>query len=600
MDEKLTDSYDIDKATRNFEKAAECCGQGRYNAAMDLLLKGIKACPSHSESHRLLGQIYFMQHDTEKAVDAVLEALRIDPKNMWALILMGNIFAKDKDKVDVAESYYKKVLEYYPENAIAINNVAGVYLQRENYEECIKLMKRAIELDESYINSYYGLSLAFYKKGDYQKAFEIALDGAKLGVQRKEDKDVRQELLKLLLSSAQDACDAIDYEAEVFKVAADIEKQFDVKIQFVEEPKQDTLAHLQFADFYHTSAHVVKYKKELFFCHYILHELMHLEMMLQAKQNNSLKVIGFKQKNLDAYMNDYQRHFGEVRKSLGSHATDDLAKQLFKGMSLQVMNCPLDLFVEQRIYEKALFRPLQLQSLFHMEQQNIQSVEQTANVKEFPQQVKDINKQLDIVSSLMLQKLYSLNFVARYKPSQNMLKNANAYFDKFNEMLDSYSPGDEYRLFEHFATYLGVIKYFDVDTTVSALQNGENENLQTESDRRQEIFKKVHDPQNADPMITMTMASYMVAAMEYFDKLLPEDVKKIAFEIAMVGQNGISPSSETGYDLRNIPGKHFSGYELLAYYYVSWARVAPEMLSQLRLPFDDAYAIAKKMYNKRN
>ena len=38
-----------------------------------------------------------------------------------------------------------------------------------------------------------------------------------------------------------------------------------------------------------------------------------------------------------------------------------------------------------------------------------------------------------------------------------------------------------------------------------------------------------------------------------------------------------------------------TGYQALAYYYVSWAIGIPEMLSQLGMSFDKEYALAKEM-----
>ena len=43
-----------------------------------------------------------------------------------------------------------------------------------------------------------------------------------------------------------------------------------------------------------------------------------------------------------------------------------------------------------------------------------------------------------------------------------------------------------------------------------------------------------------------------------------------------------------------MPGKTFSGYHLLAYYYVSWKLAIPEMLAQLQLPYDAEYEVALK------
>ena len=46
-----------------------------------------------------------------------------------------------------------------------------------------------------------------------------------------------------------------------------------------------------------------------------------------------------------------------------------------------------------------------------------------------------------------------------------------------------------------------------------------------------------------------------------------------------------------------MPGEDFSGYRLLANYYVSWKIALPEHLAKVGLPFDDAYALARQMYD---
>ena len=586
------DTDALEKAETNFQKASACCAEGRFNAAKDLLLKAIKACPGYSEAHRLLGQVLYQQGEIDKGMNEVLEALLIDPKNMWALIMMGNILANGKNNVEGADKYYKKVLEYYPDNAIALNNVAGTFIKKKDYDSAIRHMEQALELDDSYMNSYYGIALAYYQKDDLNKAFDYASRGAVKGASRAEDPGVRQELLKLLLTIARDIAESVDYEAKVFVIAKQLETDYGITIEFEQDEEQDTLAHLEFADFHHRKEHVVKYKKDGNYCHYMLHELMHLEMMLSAQKAGKLETIGFTQKNFDEFQNDYKRHFDDVRKKIGNVKTEQLAKQLFQGLSLQVMNAPLDLYVEQRIYDKAEFRPLQLHSLFAMETSNIEAVKQTANVAEFPQFIKDTNKLMDLLQSLMLRKLYGLDFLNYYKPSSNMLNKANEIFKMFEDSLVSYGAGDEYIVFEKMATSIGLVKYF----TLSGVEKSE---IKTEADRQQEQFNETHNPANANPIITMMMSSYMVGALEYFEGLLPEDVEKVAFECAMVGQNGISPAQKSGYKLNSVPGKVFGGYELLAYYYISWAISHPEMLDKLKLPFDDAYALARKQFDAK-
>ena len=93
----------------------------------------------------------------------------------------------------------------------------------------------------------------------------------------------------------------------------------------------------------------------------------------------------------------------------------------------------------------------------------------------------------------------------------------------------------------------------------------------------------------------MAVVMFMVDAMEYFQRISIDEVKSIAHEIMYLGIHGINPNNK-GYKVGLIPDKSFSGYHLLAYYYVSWAIAEPKQLELLELPFKSEYGMAKKMF----
>ena len=91
---------------------------------------------------------------------------------------------------------------------------------------------------------------------------------------------------------------------------------------------------------------------------------------------------------------------------------------------------------------------------------------------------------------------------------------------------------------------------------------------------------------------------YMLGALKELYPMPQRDVHRIALEIAMVGVTGINPKTK-GYKINAMPGREFGGYEFLAYYYVSWAIAIPEKLDALGLPFKNAYAAAKQMFESQ-
>ncbi|MBK8551069.1 MAG: hypothetical protein IPL53_08455 [Ignavibacteria bacterium] len=67
----------------------------------------------------------------------------------------------------------------------------------------------------------------------------------------------------------------------------------------------------------------------------------------------------------------------------------------------------------------------------------------------------------------------------------------------------------------------------------------------------------------------MAIVMYMVDALTFFESMDKEEIKKSHLRLHFLGTQGFS-SGEKGYKLNSISGKEFSGYHILAFYYVSW------------------------------
>jgi hypothetical protein len=94
--------------------------------------------------------------------------------------------------------------------------------------------------------------------------------------------------------------------------------------------------------------------------------------------------------------------------------------------------------------------------------------------------------------------------------------------------------------------------------------------------------------------VNMAVCMYMVGAIQFFTRQSKEQVKATAFEIAMLGRTGIDPKKDN-YSVPSLEGRKFSGYHMIAYFYVSWAIAIPEMVAQLGLPFEAEYKIAQQL-----
>lgn len=587
VDEKASE-----KVASCFNKAAGYCTQEKYEGAKNTIYKILKIWPFHSESYRMLAQILFLKGELDKAIDTNLEALRFDKKNLNALILMGNVLSA-KGNLQGADNYFSKVLEYHPNDALALNNLGGIYCKRKEYKQGEIYLKKALEIDPTALSAYYGLSLARYNQGFLQEAFDWAHKGLLQGAEYVGD----GKYIPIIAGHAFDVAVRLEEETDFLSMAMDvakgIEEKYNTTIKFVEDDSMTVLAHIEFADQHKRNYHVLKYRPNGHFAHLVLHELMHLVMMLDALAVGRLKTIGSDQRNFDLFMERNSKVFDAVRRDFGVVHADGLAEQMFKGLSVQVLSVPLDLFVEKRIYDEfPQFRAAQYASLYQMELDNIKAVKEAANVQYFPQKVKDVNLLLNMVTSLGVHSLYGTRRVFNFSGESRFLDDTlQLYFD-FQRVLETYQPGDEYDLFETYAKYTDMLDYFRISTTAS----GPEPSFKTETELNQEKFDKTHG--KGDPIEDAMMCEYMLNAMRNFAAMLPEDVAAVARECAITGMNGVKTDGSTSYKLSAFPEKRFSGYEFLAWFYVSWAEAFPDMLQETGLPFHHAYEMARNIFDK--
>ena len=617
------DQQDLEQSQQEFYEITTLCEKRQFNEAHSRLVQFLKKHSRHSEGYRILAQMEMEAGNIDKAIDINIEALRCDPKNAWALLLMGNLYSKYKDDYKVGRTYYDSVLKYSPDNFIAINNIAAIMMEKKDYDHAIPMFEQALKGDKKYANAYYGLAVCYYNQSENRKAFDTALQGCLLSNLRSENPQVMDELHKILIASAHAVVEYTNYMNVVLGIKDEIEMTYHQKIEIEEDDTLDLSAKLEYGPTHHCDYHLIKINpKKPFMEHLAIHEMMHLQMNLEADKVNKNRVIFSNNDNVIAFRTKYAAWIKKLVNRFDHSKAMGVVQQIHAGYMLQVMNCPLDLFVEKRMYDKyPIVRAIQLLSLMEQETYNIKAIKGSENAKFVPQDIVQNSKVMNIVSSMNFEHLFGLRFYQEYKPTKAQYDQAKDFYDEFMAY-DDYTPGEEYELVEYFMdsfhmndmmSMKPLNEYLDdsyerMEKTKmmrdaalgeDAPEGGNSFDGLTEEQKKKQDTFYAENKDGEDPMKTMMMSMYMLGALEYFDGMDKMEIKKIAFEIAMIGTTGISPDKKSGYKVPSIPGKDFGGYQLLAYYYVSWALAIPEMLASLNLPFDNAWAAAQQMWKKK-
>lgn len=588
--------------------AMKLCNEGKYEAALPYFNKVLAVDKKNDEAYRMKGQALMMLGRLQEATNLLIDALNINPQNVWTLILMGNIFIKQND-VQGAMRYYEEAIKFHPDDPIAINNVAGAYLQQGLYEKALETFDRALKIDNSYPNTHYGKAIVLRKLGRDKEAWDILLKAGTAAMPRSENPNVIEEMNKLKMSIAQGLANGGDGYRAIGKTIDELQEMGGTEIKTESVENMSLAAKLEYAKIHGRKYHRIVYNEsKKYHEHLILHELTHLRMAINASKvgKNEVPITDIEQVN--AFHQRFAYFFNKLITKIGEDGAKKVEKDMRSGLALQLFNCPLDLLVEDYIFEHYPdVRPLQMLSLFSQEEANINSVQSAEKAKVFPPAVVKANKLMNMVTSMHMEDLYGISLLNYYKPTKAEFECAKDMYEEYKAYRDDYEPGEEYDLCRYYIETLDFddlivwvnedVARLDDSMIIQAKEAMQNVSTEEIEERNREFSENHKD--GADASETMMMAMYMLGAMQKFDTMQHLEVRKIAMEIATIGMTGISPEKKSGYKVPSLGDEDFGGYRLLAYYYVSFAREIPEILPKLGLPFKSAYETALQMYNAK-
>lgn len=96
--------------------------------------------------------------------------------------------------------------------------------------------------------------------------------------------------------------------------------------------------------------------------------------------------------------------------------------------------------------------------------------------------------------------------------------------------------------------------------------------------------------------LRMDAVQYCLSALEYYNTLSFTEIQAIALEIAMVGEQGLDPSSpEPAYTLQSMKGE-FTALGLLCYMYVGFKIIKPDV--DIGFDLSKEFEMAEKMFEQ--
>ena len=362
IDLDLEQAKEVQSTYNQIVKSAE---KGQFNKAKELIKGLIDQGSRNSEVYRIHGQILSEEGDAEGGINQLIESLKWNPQNTNALLMMGNIYASAKNDIETAEVFYRKVMEHESKNYIALNNIAGIIAKSGNLEKALQYFEKAHEINPKYPNTLYGLALTHYNHGDYLDAFEKASSALiVINEEKINDKNLAQSCQSLQLESAKSYVAQIDEDTLFQPFLTALEKKTSKKIDVVIDDSIPTAAKIEIAEYRNNPNHTIRYKRTTSgYSHLVFHELTHLELIDEARKEEENYLFTATLQNENAFYRKAEKDKKKMIKGgLPEQNFKPFLKNMFDGINLQMYNAPIDLFIEQRLYNR--YKKLETNTIF--------------------------------------------------------------------------------------------------------------------------------------------------------------------------------------------------------------------------------------------
>ncbi|MBK8904535.1 MAG: tetratricopeptide repeat protein [Anaerolineaceae bacterium] len=414
-----TDKYIV----RLRENAAREASRGRYSRAVKVYDQILAQAPLLVEIRRDKGMSLLEMGQTAEAREIIRQALALNPKDPYSLLLMGNIYFPTSQQT--AEQFFTRAAQYAPEDPYILSNLASVLAKQEKYAEAMPLFEQALVADPGYPNAGFGLALVYMHREQYAKAVETletlfaqpaSVDIRSEGVYQEAWRLYRRANLELVRANPE------KYMAYVRQLRDEVEAAGGVEIELVPDNSIGTMAVAEIAWHHNRSRHVVRYKDSAptIVPHLVAHELEHINLETVARQADNNRFFITTPATREAAETAVLPEISQLKRSgaLGD-MLDTFVTQIISGLVNQLFNLPLDMMIEHALYyNHPELRPVQLISLTQTMSDNLQVLTDSQVKRLTPRLIYNANLTMNAAYAVFTDHLYNgrTNFTDPYEP----------------------------------------------------------------------------------------------------------------------------------------------------------------------------------------
>jgi len=145
--------------------------QGDLKAAQAAFERVTQVDPNNPDGWVNIGRAALQEGDVARAKAVLEKALAISPNLARAHFFYAGVLRQEGD-YDGAAQHLRTVLEQYPRDRVAVNNLGRVMFLQRKYAEAIKVLQQVLAIDPEDLQAHYNLMLCYNGLGDEKMAKE--------------------------------------------------------------------------------------------------------------------------------------------------------------------------------------------------------------------------------------------------------------------------------------------------------------------------------------------------------------------------------------------------------------------------------------------
>ena len=582
------------EAHRLFEKAAKRAQNGEFQKAKDIYERVIELNPAMGEARRELAMTLFELGDMAAAKDELIDALRLRPDDAWSYVVLGNIYMKHDRDLATAARFFTRALELKPGDPYALNGLAAASQELGDSAKAVECFDEAIMAHPELANAWLGKAILFHREDKPAQVLRV-LDSmfSRAEVMDARSQPVFTEGRRLYLSTQRELAEAELSEGfkalETYKADIATLSGYPVKVRTEAVPGK--LSGVAQAAWKHgRDHHLVQLHSVLpppDSQHVEAHELTHIRLEALARKHSRNRWFATTTASRELAIRSLAPDIRKLeRQGYEGDSITRMVLDLVGGLSGCLFNTLLDMWIETLLHrDLPALRHAQFVSLHRMASEALAATTHPEIRKVTPPKILRATVALNGAAALFLDGFThgATAFWPHYQPLDGAALSPRL-FALWQDRRDALQPGDEYELVDAFADLLGLRGWYEWkpdpgthEVTAAPEKDGPT---------NPELLRQKHP----------AAVWFLLSALKRYAPMDVEQVRAIAFEIGMLGRNGLDyTSADKKYTLRALPGEAFSGLQLMCLMHAGFKQIAPEQETGMDL--DAPFLTALELFN---